>query len=1170
MSHWTELLGALDPDRQLPAVRETRNAVVAAGAGSGKTRVLSVRYLALVKERGIAPERILCLTFTNKAAAEMRERIRGMLAECAGDDPDFARALEAFPASRVSTMDSFCSEIARNGSARWGVPPDFSIDEDSARDATKIFATDYLLARVAKSPIRDFIAVTGFERALDALCSLAAGRGGLLGALDESFDPADQNRIVSAAIVSMHEAIRAALAAGVDLDTGGTAGAVAWVEAATAFPANPPDTHDHAALKSAAERYRSLKAMRQATGKSQAALYYHDEAKNLRSRLEAAAFACDVLLDDRRGPALDFLKDFLEGAAAERSASGVLGFADVAAMARDTLILDRDLRNWYKRRFDAIMIDEFQDDNSLQKDLLYLLAERLDNTVDGIPAADDLRQGVLFFVGDEKQSIYAFRQADVTVFRGLAAELERSPGGLGRHELTVNYRSEPGLITFFNATFSSILPPPDADWAREYEARFVPLEPGPVTEGLQPVVRYLETDRPEDDNQMKAEETQAHTIAQLIRDLVDNGVPVTCKGRGGRKEASLCRYEDIAILFRSTASQNVAERHLRLAGVPYTATSTAGLYVESILGDLYAALRLTAYPDDRHAYATLLRGPFARLSDDSIARLLLSGDEKPFCVDADDLPVADRPRYLAARDTWAGLGARADREPLRRLVAWLWYDRGLRWNVLKDPANAAYLEHFDYAWALAQAADARGERLSDFVSGLEEYIGRVEKLDKLSVPRESARGVSVMTVHASKGLEFPVVILPSVENVGRNDGSSPIRRNRRFGFSLRLPDASGDPVDALAALDKALDAMARDDGDRIMDEGLAETSRLFYVACTRAINRLYLLGKAPSASDDQGKSFRGLLRRSWPWIGPANAKDVDSAPRQPVDETTLLTTESIPCLTLADYHGTVSRSGSEGASLAALIASLDAPLPPSRRARFSVTGIAAKIEANRAPERLAEGSDGAGDPRETRMDTADSIFLDEEFNEADFGTLCHESVESALVAPREPFRASTGLDRKLSRMSTDRRDQLLTEAHRLAEGFSHSGIADEARRAKIASTTIADSGTLTDLPAIFRTEYPFVYRAASSRGPVYLSGAMDLVYGDASGVTVIDFKTDRHEEPAAHEFQLAVYRKAASDLFVRPAKAIIYYLRSGHSAEITADPDDFNLDGALPITEEPA
>ncbi|HPE36471.1 MAG TPA: UvrD-helicase domain-containing protein, partial [Spirochaetales bacterium] len=132
MGEWQRLLDGLDPQRQLPAVRETRNAVVAAGAGSGKTRVLSVRYLALVRERGLDPERIICLTFTNKAAAEMRERIHAMLAACAEDDPAFRPALASFPASRVSTLDSFCSEIARNGAPRWGIAPDFGVDETAA------------------------------------------------------------------------------------------------------------------------------------------------------------------------------------------------------------------------------------------------------------------------------------------------------------------------------------------------------------------------------------------------------------------------------------------------------------------------------------------------------------------------------------------------------------------------------------------------------------------------------------------------------------------------------------------------------------------------------------------------------------------------------------------------------------------------------------------------------------------------------------------------------------------------------------------------------------------------------------------------------------------------------------------------------------------------------
>lgn len=690
-ARWNALLGALDPRGQAEAVREERNAVVAAGAGSGKTRVLAVRYLYLVKERGIGPERIMCLTFTKKAAAEMRERIRLMLADCAADDAEFAEAVEAFPASRVSTLDAFCAEIARNASSRWGVAPDFGIDLREARAGTEKLALDYLLARRNEPVAADFIAGSGFESARSALAALADARGGVFGANEGWPSTEEADRILAALVARLHGQARDALAAGTGLDAGGAKIAQQWLAAAAAFPAAEPAEAE--AVQAYVPAWRSLRALAKPKGKAEAAAYFNGAADAIRSRLDAMLLAAEALRDGRRPGLRSFVDGFLSEAARARAAAGSLAFSDVAYMARQALLSDLALRSWYKGRYDAIMVDEFQDDNLLQKELLYLIAERRDlrGTAGLVPPPEDLRPGALFFVGDEKQSIYAFRDADVTVFRRLSGELARSPGGLGRHLLATNWRSEPALIRFFNDTFSRVLPAPDDEQAREYEARFEPLVAGPETPGVESMAVYLEARprraREEDgDAELDAGEAQAWRIAELARELVDRGAPVSAKGPDGRKVARPCRYEDIAILFRSASSQNVVERYCRLLGVPYAATATAGLFVESILGDLYAALRLAAYPDDRSALAAYLRGPLARLSDEAVARILSA--RAPAFGDH-GLTGGDLARHAAARETWAALRERADREPLRELVSYLWYERGLRWNVLRRAGNEA-------------------------------------------------------------------------------------------------------------------------------------------------------------------------------------------------------------------------------------------------------------------------------------------------------------------------------------------------------------------------------------------------------------------------------------------------------------------------------------------------
>ena len=1161
MTNWERLIGALDPERQLPAVRELRNAVVAAGAGSGKTRVLSVRYLALIKERGIPPERILCLTFTNKAAAEMKERIRGMLASCAADDPDFARALGGFSASRIGTLDSFCSDIARNASSAWGVAPDFSIDQTEANRATETYALDYLLARRDEPAAAAFIAANGLEAAKEALAALARGRGGLIAADRSALDPRRQAEALGQALRQAHDGAAAILRAGLGLDCGGAAGAEAWRKAAEEFETELgggiPEPPDYRAL---INRYASLAALRKPGGKSEAAVYYNGSCDELRLYLAAATAAAAALAEPLREAALDLIAGFLDGAADRRAAAGVVGFGDVASMARAALIRDPTLRAWYKSRFDAIMIDEFQDNNGLQKDILYLVAEELDAEADGVPGPERLRAGSLFFVGDEKQSIYAFRGADVRVFRGLADELARSPGGLGRHELAVNWRSEPGLIAFFNETFSKVMPDASDRGARDYQARFSPLGHGPATEGVGAVARYHELEAAAADGELGYLESLAAAVTRLVASLVGREL-VSASAAGGVREARPCRYEDIALLFRSTAAQNVVERHFRRAKIPYRAESTAGLFVESPLGDLYAALKLAAYPNDALAYAAVLRGPFARLSERGAFELLEAG-VPAFGREPPALSPDDAARYAEARYTWAELRRRADREPLASLIEWLWWDRGLRWDVLRRPENAAYLEHYDYAWGLAAEADARGRRLCVFLAELEERMGRVEKLDASGIQREGgAEGVALMTVHGSKGLEFPVVIVPFADATGRNEPRGAVELSERFGYALRLIDEAGDPACPVAELERVLAKLAKRGGDKPMDETIAESQRLFYVACTRAVSRLHIMGRAPSKGDADGRSFRTQLLEAFPWLGPPRAGLESPARTEPDGGLVELVPE--PAATLAELR----RAGSGGASpearaaaAAAAAAAAEAPSPRTRRARISVSEAAALAVAPAPAEASASAEPPAERPPEPP--TAETAPRRErDWTEADFGTLCHILVERALsygalveTAQPDELGLPDALARKLGKLGATERAGLLAEARGLAAGFLNSG---RGRRA-LAARDRARAGD-----GVFELELPFTYRHDGIDGPVYLAGAMDLVYGDGDSVTVIDFKTDVELRPERHEFQLSLYREAAASLYGRPAEAYVHYLRGGVESEYRGAPALRALDEAL-------
>jgi ATP-dependent helicase/nuclease subunit A len=1048
--------------------------------------------------------------------------------------------LEAFPRSRVSTLDSFCADIAGNASARWGVAPGFAIDQEAAADALESFAIGFLLARRHDPVAASFIAANGFESTVKALLDFAGGRHGLI-ASNRRFDADEQSQALGKALAELHGRLYRAISPGLELDAARTAGAAAWQAAAAKVEPVPPDPGAPDELAAAFSSYEAISALRVCTGKSEAAVHYNDVGAEAKKVAAAAMLACEALRDGRRAGAGAMLADFVAEAAEARSGSGVLAFADVSSMAVATLADDLALRDWYKSRYDAIMVDEFQDDNEQQKRLLYYLAERRDRRDPGrgrgIGSAD-LEPGVLFFVGDEKQSIYGFRGADVTVFRGLSGELAAAPGGLGEHRLPVNWRSEPALIDFLNETFSRIMPPPAEPDAMDYEARFDGLGSGPATADVEPAVVYLESNEPDDEAFMDSGEAEAWALGELVRSLVGK-VKVSSKGRGGGKESSLCRYEDIAVLFRSTTTQNVVERYFRLLDIPYTAASTAGLYAESILGDLYAMLRLTAYPDDRLAFAAALRGPFARLSDDSVFEAMspgCEGDEGLWGFDGSALATEDAARYGAAKETWLWLRERADRESLARLVEYLWYERGLRWNVLENLEAVSFLEHFDYIWAIARAADARGDRLVDLVAQLEPMMGTYDKYEEGSIPRESSRGVSIMTVHRSKGLEFPVVIVPDMDNVGRASSRSPITQSGAFGASIRMLDAELQPRDPVAELESRLKALDRGEGAAAMDESLAELVRLFYVACTRAISRLYLIGKVPRNADKSRKSFRGLLLEAWPWAGPANGKDEDFISDRPLDAPAAFSVEYVRPRSKEEHNKLTAGSRYDGRARAERSASAKAAAVPMRKARWQVTGAAAWLEAQGTTPTIR--TEAARKP----SDQSGPGVLDD----ASFGTLCHMFIESMLKSPGSKPEAGGSVLRELEALGTAARVRVMEEAMELARVFIDSPRGLEAAKAR--------QEAATDPEAVFEVEYPFYWRDGAER-PVLLSGSMDLVYGGRNGVVVVDFKTDRTVIPEKHQFQLSVYRDAAESIFGAPASAWLWYLREGIECRVEGKPE---------------
>lgn len=1111
----------LDPD-QRSAVELRRNGAVSAGAGSGKTTVLAARYLDLVLNDGADVRSILVLTFTRKAAAEMYGRIYGEL--LSSGKPRALEQVDSFSDAQISTLDSFCSLILRPEAQEYGYPPDFRVDDEECLRIAQAQALSFLLERRENQALREVFARLGFEKAWKELFADAAAR---LWTPSEAPDiPAMLRlqeetlaRIIRDRAEAVLDAARdAALEAGLP---NLSAKARSVLDAFQALP-----TGFEGRTGRIAEALKPVAAFNlQFFGRSDSEIRIKDAASRAREAAKEAIKAAEM---EAQAPlaasVLGLLAELGDRVLRAKRRARVMGFRDVARAAVDLLSRKPGIRAGWKKRFRYIMIDEFQDDDELQKNLLYLLAERPDRMETGIPEARDLEPDKLFFVGDEKQSIYRFRGADVSVFRGLTEDL-----GADGPALRTNYRSEPELVSFFNEVFKRILGGATEAW----EARFSPILPRAATPGGSASVRYLiKARRPsgEREGYRDDDEALAHGIASFVKASVERGGlrvpdPKAPDGPSWRP----ARYDDFAVLLRSTSKQYLLEKYFRLLGVPYSAGDVCGLFAESPANDIYQALRLAVHPEDGPAYAAFLRSPFVRVSDEAFIRILAL-ELPPFHPEVPALAALspfDAARFDRGRGILERLQAAADRSPHSVLVRTLWYDEGLRLNLVRKPDAHPFLEHFDYIFSLAADADSRGLTLASFVAEMEPLTGTPERIPDLDAPREAGSGLRILTVHKAKGLEFPVVILPFLDNAVSPGGRSKAWYNSRsHGITLNLK--AWDDPDAKAV--NLFYDLAREEESR---QESAELKRLFYVACTRASAHLVFASLEPKNADKQGASFHTLLS------GGDGLRDPGTGlfPDLPA----CVQEVPVPDLTDEDY-GKLFKGRR--------VVPIETMAPRYESARILERAWEpGTVSATAVQAAWAEASGSL--PEEGTWEELPALGFDSlagEVPETGFGELCHAAVQARLDpsgAGAEVFAAI------LSGMPEAHRDALAGEARRLAEGFLASELGRAAAEAGAAGT--------------LRTEAAFLHapkedpEAAERRVPT-VSGRMDLCFRIGNRVEVVDFKSDRRRREGEYDGQLAVYRSACRALFPgTEVRTWLFWLRASRAEERGPVPGERSL-----------
>ncbi len=809
------------------SIRDATSATmfVEAGAGTGKTTALVGRILTLIDD-GVDIEAIAAITFSEKAAAELRHRLRAELAR-----RGHRAALDGLDRAAIGTLHAFARRLLFEFPIEAGLPPGFVV-------------LDELESRLALDERWEDLLDELFD---DASRSVAPG---LTAA--ELMQLCDWNKLGgTAGLRRISEEFQAnwdLVEARVELDPPQRPGGAdrGWTEALREVISTPTPEEDRqtkvlAQLATIAEELErdhrlgatlaALELVRKAVGNPQKCgdkvKWRHLGPAALEDlRAAEAALVGAVEAELRRWRQYQeavvgaIVGRFVLDGARARADAGTLEFHDLLVLARRLLAGDADVRRTLHDRLRCLLLDEFQDTDPIQLEI----ATRL-TAPPGDQASDSETltptPGRLFVVGDPKQSIYRFRRADIATYLAASARLAE------RHEtLTANFRSSRAVIDWINGVFSTVIEP-RAGVQPAYTALDT-CRQGPVDHGT---VTVLGTDVHADDDLRARElrEREADSVAATVAAALRERWPVG-DGDGGLRP---CRAGDVAILLPARTSLPMLETALARVGVAYRAENSTVVYLAPEIRDLLGVLRAAADPTDELALIAGLRSPIYGCSDVELYEWRRAGGRwNPFAETPpglDDHPVAEA--LADVRTVITAIGHAGPAELIEQLVE----RRRVLEAALGGPDARDVWRRIRYVVDQARAwTDAGGRGLRRYLRWAK-YQAADGRAGDTILPEHDHDAVRVMTIHAAKGLEFPITVVSGLST----------RMQARTSMSVVWPPGGSW---ALAQKDHPLFDEYRPLDEQMSD---AERRRLLYVACTRAVDHLVVsLHRQPEKVDE--------------------------------------------------------------------------------------------------------------------------------------------------------------------------------------------------------------------------------------------------------------------------------------------------------------------------------
>jgi ATP-dependent exoDNAse (exonuclease V) beta subunit len=1178
-------------DQQRNVCRSLDNTVVAAGAGSGKTQVLATRFAWLVISENIKASEILTLTFTKKAVAEMYERIYQTLNLFANDyssnitEEQRNRAKEAlsqFNEVHIQTLDSYCGLIVRQAAVRYGIRPDYVtgassnfINDSALRFALKHRENDAIKYYCDAGDIENF-AKNILANTIYNYTSIADKD-----TFFTDFIPKQKLIISEAWNNNTKEFIEQfnEYEQNVDLFQKDTELMTEYSN--FEFILNMKDSDIDGKNDSFISLFNSnlklLKKIYSLIKSASAKKGFSDDKKELLALLDSLFLISEYISSySYYEKLMILLNNFLTKINREKKIRGELSFSDVSNLALKILIENKDIRQQEKKSYSKIMIDEFQDNNMDNRNLLYLISEKDEIQTDGIPSVNEINPKKLFFVGDEKQSIYKFRGADVSTFMKLKKEF----GKANFKEMFINYRSSNELITAFNLFFSSdseknkqqyqgLFINDDENADIDYEAKYLTKAIG--KEGFQcdyvlkrddvPIHIKLFNKQKEEkvenvaDKLLPAIEQQCFYIAKTIRDIYDLDQTGTVK------------YADFAILDKSRTNRSLLIKWLKLFNIPFTLDQQNDLFGDGIVNDFFSFLRLCVYPSDIHAFCAFLCSPLVGLSENGMETVLSilqnkNSDEEfilnPFNSNDDDaikneltkINENEYVKYKKGADFYNKEKTETLCRPITQTLTKLWYEKGYFYETLIDKNLNLLSEQYDYLFELARVNDEQNKNIVFFIDELEKQkessfssTDSEINIKDIFYPLEKEDAIQVMTIHKSKGLQFNHVFLLGCMGLTAKSETkyASVYYNKDSGCSL-----SGENVSK-----SYFSEMNKEDYN---NKEVAEMRRVIYVGMTRAINDVYIVGTPLPQTPKNLRLIEDIIEQHYVQVSNETKIHVKTD-----DGTHSVSEEKI------DLNETLGKTYFiDGKPFDLQLNKLI-----NRKEADSCIGNQNKLKSdnqkNQTVNRISEiyqNDDNVKIPDDITLsidykkspssivfdgkveeekqvileDVDNNVLEDEKFSSLDFGTLIHKMLENYS---NNISNDNIINDYMFKNLSDSEKKEIIDDANKLCNSFINSKYSTLFKNAK-ANKKLAES------------EYKFRMKD----NEYLVTGSIDLLFeNEDNSITIIDYKTNKSINSSAYYLQQAYYRKAVADIFrngdISNVKTILFYLRFSKDIDVS-------------------